>query len=86
MIVGMQRQISEGHMIQVGRSSWDDGSERSVRSAYYRDNNQFNYAGSAEVSTSDLIEMLRFAVETNHFNKKEFEELNDISRRFTQIT
>jgi hypothetical protein len=81
MIVRNEIQITDDHKIQVGDSSWDNGSDRSVRSAYYRDNNQFNYAGSAEVSTSDLVEMVRLAVETNHFHTSELDSLNSIMEK-----
>ena len=85
MEVSREIPISDDHRIQVGKSSWDNGADRSVRSAYYRDNNQFNYAGSAEVSTSDLIEMVRFAVETMHFSEQELKELDSINQRVVQL-
>ena len=75
MQVEHEETISPTHRIQVGLSSWGNGAEQSVRSAYYRDNNQFNYAGSAEVGIPDLVAMVRLAIESGSLDQDNIDEI-----------
>lgn len=77
MQVREEREVTPDHKIQIGRSSWDNGSEQSVRSYYTNENGGFNYAGSAEVSTTDLTAMVEFAVARGHMTEEQIETIQN---------
>ena len=77
MNVTNEKRLSSNHRIQIGTASWDT-QVLSVRSAYYQDNGKFNYAGSAEVSTNDLIEMIKFAIKERHLTVEQTKEIQEV--------
>ena len=68
MQVERNRDLGDGHSVEVGRSTWDDN-DRSIRNRYSNANGGFNVRGSSEIPLGDLVELVKFAADCDELTE-----------------
>lgn len=71
MDVEHKRELSAGHSIEIGNSTWRDGEERSVRDRWATANGGFSPHSSSEVPMSSLVPMIEFVAEHDELSVRE---------------
>lgn len=67
--------IDKFHSIQWGKSSWENGKDKSIRNKYLNANMKFNRVGSGEISWKDFNIMVLESIKRNEFSEEEKKEL-----------
>ena len=71
MDVEQTKDLGEGHRIEIGRSTWQNGAERSVRDRWPTATGGFSPRSSSEVPMKSLAPMICFVAEHNELTVAE---------------
>ncbi len=64
--------LSKDHSIEWGESSWDNGSDFSIRNRFDNNSNGgFNIRGSSELPWHDFNTMILESIKRNHFTESD---------------
>ena len=75
MNVQHARDLGEGHLIEIGESTWNPHGERSIRDRWPTTTGGFSPHSSSEVPINSLVPMLTFAAEHDELSVAECAEI-----------
>ena len=67
--------LGEGHLIEIGQSTWDPENARSIRDRWPTSTGGFSPHSSSEVPIASLLPMLTFAAEHDELSTAECAEI-----------
>lgn len=66
--------VGPGHVVEVGRATWDQGA-RSVRDRWIGPKNHFSPHASSEIPVESLVPLLSFAAANNELSPAQCAEI-----------